>query len=59
VARIPDAFSALAAIALLVWLLAVAGAFSSPAAVDWLVFGIGAGLLLAARVTRAAAQRPL
>jgi hypothetical protein len=44
------------AAALLVWLLAVAGAFSLSYAATWAVFGIGVGLLAAARV--AGAQRP-
>jgi hypothetical protein len=46
----------LGAAALLVWLLAVAGAFSLSYAATWAVFGVGVGLLAVTRV--AGAQRP-
>jgi hypothetical protein len=46
----------LGAALLLVWLLAVAGAFTLSYAATWVVFGVGVGLLAAARA--AGAQRP-
>ncbi|HVV59038.1 MAG TPA: hypothetical protein VHC45_11810 [Gaiellaceae bacterium] len=46
----------LGAAALLVWLLAVAGAFSLSYAMTWVVLGVGVGLLAAARLARV--QRP-
>jgi hypothetical protein len=56
VRRISTIAPPLGAAALLVWLLAVAHAFALSAAATWVVFGVGVGLLAAARV--ASAQRP-
>jgi hypothetical protein len=56
--RLPDAVAAIGAVVLLVWLLAVAGAFSLPGAADWALFGTGVGVLAAARVLRGRGDRP-
>jgi hypothetical protein len=61
--RIRDALAALGSVVLFVWVLAVAGAFSAPGTVDWVLFGIGVGVLAASRFLRGGdagpAQRPL
>jgi len=45
--------AALGAVALLVWLLALAGALDLSAVEEWVVFGVGVGLLALARIARA------
>jgi hypothetical protein len=57
VSRVSPLVAPFGAAALLVWLLAVAGAFSLSYAATWTVFGVGVGLLAAGRVA-SAVQRP-